>query len=483
MPPLVFILGVIVGRRSRSAWNESKATFGPHVTDLDAMTGLFDRNWLQRHLAEACDVRGVLLLDLDGFKSINDLHGHLTGDELLVEVSKRLRKAVTDGLVARIGGDEFAVVIPLSSEKALAASADALRERLGFMRLPSFQAGVGVSASVGYGVHRPGVDPKVALRDADLRLQVAKSEREHTWYGDLAVLVADVLERAPESELLDAVAGALAQFAAADAVVLVVGELEASAPDFAASELVRSARKGALAHGSEVVALAAAGEAERVASALLGERSAPLGSFACVRREQPFTKRERVAIAHAGRLLAPSLQARNRLNQETGRANRFELLSYTDETTGVPNRRALLRWLETTDPGVTLSALLIDFDGLRAVNNELGPGKGDELIQAVAEAIGSSLREGEFAARLHGSGGDEFVVCCPNVERGQAALRALELERLLMQARLPADLARLYGGASVGFSVRASNEPAEEFLGRAAAAMSDRKTIRKADAS
>ena len=57
--------------------------------------------------------------------------------------------------------------------------------------------------------------------------------------------------------------------------------------------------------------------------------------------------------------------------------------------------------------------LLVDFDGLRVVNNVLGHQIGDELIRRVAAAIQETLERGELVARLHGSGGDEFVVCCP----------------------------------------------------------------------
>ena len=84
-----------------------------------------------------------------------------------------------------------------------------------------------------------------------------------------------------------------------------------------------------------------------------------------------------------------------------------------DETTGLPNRRALLRWLTELDAGRSLAVLLVDFDGLRAVNNVLGHQAGDELIRRVAAGIQETLRPGELVARLHGSGGDEFVVCCP----------------------------------------------------------------------
>jgi diguanylate cyclase (GGDEF)-like protein len=90
-----------------------------HEADHDSLTGLANRRALERTLdaslaragARARSV-GVIMLDLDGFKAINDTHGHAAGDRALREVASRLQRCVRErDLVARLGGDEFVVVL------------------------------------------------------------------------------------------------------------------------------------------------------------------------------------------------------------------------------------------------------------------------------------------------------------------------------------------------------------------------------------
>ena len=90
------------------------------IADRDALTGLFSRRRFQEELErEVSRARrhgrpgALLLLDLDGFKQVNDTLGHAAGDELLTRIGEALRSILRDSdVLARIGGDEFALILP-----------------------------------------------------------------------------------------------------------------------------------------------------------------------------------------------------------------------------------------------------------------------------------------------------------------------------------------------------------------------------------
>lgn len=130
----------------------------------DALTGLPNRRALMqtlpdamRRAARAGKPCALLFLDMDGFKGVNDTHGHEEGDELLRQFGARLCEAVrTTDLVARLAGDEFVVVLEgLSDEQDAHEKANSLLELL---RQPYAlrRASVTVGASIGVALHRPG---------------------------------------------------------------------------------------------------------------------------------------------------------------------------------------------------------------------------------------------------------------------------------------------------------------------------------------
>jgi diguanylate cyclase (GGDEF)-like protein len=119
----------------------------------------------------------VLLVDLDGFKAVNDVAGHDAGDRLLCEVADALRaEARATDLVARLGGDEFALVVDAGPEEALAL-AERLVARLDHTRRHGDTGPLlHVSASVGVTEVLPGIDASATVREADLALRTVKAQ-------------------------------------------------------------------------------------------------------------------------------------------------------------------------------------------------------------------------------------------------------------------------------------------------------------------
>ncbi|MGY6500614.1 MAG: putative bifunctional diguanylate cyclase/phosphodiesterase [Acidimicrobiales bacterium] len=150
-----------------------------HRVFHDPLTGLPNRARLDQVLSDALQTgagAAVLVFDIDQFKLVNDSHGHAAGDDLLSQVSDRIRGALRpEDFAGRFGGDEFVVVCPDVTESALAMSiADRLQEALGSpFQLP----GVGpvfVTASVGIATGPAGLDPSTLFQQADAAMYQAK---------------------------------------------------------------------------------------------------------------------------------------------------------------------------------------------------------------------------------------------------------------------------------------------------------------------
>jgi diguanylate cyclase (GGDEF)-like protein len=139
----------------------------------DPVTGLANR----ARLAEELDRGGALLLvDLDGFKSINDTRGHGTGDQVLAIVGERIRVVAPPlALVARPGGDEYAVLLPAATTRSEAAAV--ATRILTALAEPVMSDGLDaiLGASIGIAFAQPGAGSGQLLRDADIALYAAKA--------------------------------------------------------------------------------------------------------------------------------------------------------------------------------------------------------------------------------------------------------------------------------------------------------------------
>ena len=145
--------------------------------NTDQMTGLSNRNELMRTIDEALASRssGVLIMiDLDHFKRVNDLHGHHVGDELLRAVGQSLRRETPEqACCARIGGDEFAVLLTGKGEATAEGIAQAILKRL---KEPFAIEGIQahISASIGLTSLGKSRSNEALLRQSDVALYAAK---------------------------------------------------------------------------------------------------------------------------------------------------------------------------------------------------------------------------------------------------------------------------------------------------------------------
>jgi diguanylate cyclase (GGDEF)-like protein/PAS domain S-box-containing protein len=166
----------------------------------DALTGMANRTLfqerVQRAISESHGVVGVLFIDLDDFKIVNDTMGHDAGDELLVAVGHRLAGAIgPKDLVARLGGDEFAALI---EEATHPFEVEQVAERVVAALAQPFLVGkesVSGVASVGVATTADASDAQDLLRQADLALYLAKGAGKGQWRRYQATLHTAILER------------------------------------------------------------------------------------------------------------------------------------------------------------------------------------------------------------------------------------------------------------------------------------------------
>jgi diguanylate cyclase (GGDEF)-like protein len=157
--------------------------------NTDPGTGLANRRELMRELRKSLDAKRpavLLLLDLDHFKHVNDLHGHAAGDRVLLAVAEALGKSAPAGACsARTGGDEFAMLFPAVHDADAEKVARNIQEHLA---APVMVDGAQVQASASIGLARiePKDDEETALRRSDVALYAAKraGRNAFAWFDE-----------------------------------------------------------------------------------------------------------------------------------------------------------------------------------------------------------------------------------------------------------------------------------------------------------
>jgi diguanylate cyclase (GGDEF)-like protein/PAS domain S-box-containing protein len=151
-----------------------------HDAVHDPLTGLANRTLLRDRLEHALarserdgGETGVLFVDLDNFKQVNDAYGHAAGDAVLVELGRRLRTAVRPAdTVARLGGDEFVVVCEEAEEESVLAVSQRLQEAI---RVPLMVGSVQHRLSASIGIALGHTDPDALLDKADAAVYHVKA--------------------------------------------------------------------------------------------------------------------------------------------------------------------------------------------------------------------------------------------------------------------------------------------------------------------
>ena len=169
-------------------WQSARRRAAELTAYTDPLTGLDNRRRLELVYRDAIgqgERAALVMLDLDGFKAVNDEHGHDAGDEVLIEVSRRLVDSdpSDEDLIVRLGGDEFAILTEPHRAGQVARRAWQVIRDYPVADLPD-GASVDICASVGVVASTAGMDLRQALRAADLAMYAAKAEGGVVWHRE-----------------------------------------------------------------------------------------------------------------------------------------------------------------------------------------------------------------------------------------------------------------------------------------------------------
>lgn len=172
------------------SWKRLESLFSAALSD--PLTGLMNRLAYERRLQEewSRSLRtnnsiGVVVVDLDNFKTINDTYGHIVGDQMLVEVAKQLERAMRSyDVVARFGGDEFVALCLGCGPDDIDIPVSRVQRSLNNIRVNVGENKIGISASIGAAVRHSDFEnflPKDLFVSADNCLYEAKESKRNAW--------------------------------------------------------------------------------------------------------------------------------------------------------------------------------------------------------------------------------------------------------------------------------------------------------------
>jgi diguanylate cyclase (GGDEF)-like protein len=476
--------------------------------DLDALTGLRNHGSFQRELGESLATGehapsfAVLMLDLDGFKAFNDAFGHPAGDGLLVGVAGALARATRDGdRLYRYGGDEFVVI--LDDVDRATAHEIAVRIRRGVAHLSAAIGGPRVTVSVGVACFPDDGTTKDALVElADRALYIAKPDgrtgASHEPATDPFLKALDetalaLLDRHDPAVLLETIlARATALLGTPHGFIYVVDPDDRSLvvshggglyePLIGHRSPIDEGLVGQVFRtGAPLTVDDADGEvvgADALPGTVFGSvLGVPLASggttvgvigLASGTAERSFGPRDTHALVRFAQLASIALD-NSRLFDAARRG------ALHDPTTGLPNRELLTERIAQALSGSTVdgtdhvAVILLDLDRFKVINESVGHAVGDELLAAVGQRLGGSLRPSDTVARF---GGDEFGILLQPIVDTEEARHVAERIGHDMRAPFPIGGREWFISASLGIAVgRSTRTSSGELLREAEIAM------------
>lgn len=155
------------------------------LANIDSLTGLFNRRVVLYRLEELLknvrryrDNFSVIMLDIDHFKKINDVYGHLSGDQTIERIAQFLRIRTRDlDVVGRYGGDEFVIILPSTDLPSALLAAERIRKSIEAIKITDLKGNVfNITVSQGLASYKPGDDIHSIVSRADNALYRAKAE-------------------------------------------------------------------------------------------------------------------------------------------------------------------------------------------------------------------------------------------------------------------------------------------------------------------